>query len=463
LPPAEPITAEPIAAGSMAAGAGPREAGSEESTFAGLMARLGPFERHPDIAVAVSGGPDSMALALLLAEWTAERGGRLFAVTVDHRLRPESAAEARQVGAWLAGRAHVAHHILEWTGPKPRSGLQHAARMARYALLADFCRAKGILHLCLAHQRDDQWETHSMRAARGGAGHGLSAMSAIRPWRGVRILRPLLSVPKRLLVEFLQRREQPWIEDPSNRNRAFERVRQREKHGEADSRSQAALLAIQRAGQARQDAEHAAAELLARSLTVDAHGFAWLDPEFARGAEPSALTALGWVLQSIGGADYAPPLARRRDALAMFRRGDWPGFTLGGCQIIEKAGGNARRILLCRDWGAIRDRRSVDPGDCIPPARIHWDRRFDITLSPDLPRGRAYVVARLGERGVQWLGRNRHSLAGHPLPEPVRKGLPALWVGHEPVAVPQLGFGAGMTARFRPHQPVTSCGFTVAY
>jgi tRNA(Ile)-lysidine synthase len=431
------------------------------SVFAGLIAPLGPFERNPDIAVGVSGGPDSMALALLLAEWVAEHGGRLFAVTVDHGLRSESAAEARQVGAWLAGRAGVTHHILEWTGPKPKSGIQAAARIARYALMTDFCRERGILHLCVAHQRDDQWETYSMRAERGGAGrigHGLSGMSAVRPWRGVRILRPLLAVPKQSLVAFLERRRQAWIEDPSNSNSAFERVRQREKQADADNGSQARLTAMQSASRSRQAVEDRAAALLARTLTIDPHGFAWLDPEIAAAPEPVAMMALGWVLQSVGGADYAPPLSRRGAALTTFQHPNWSGFTLGGCQLIEKHKENIRRVWLCRDWGAIRDRRTVQPG-----ARILWDRRFDIAVSADLPGDRSFTVAKLGERGTQWLGRNWRSLAGHPIREPVRKGLPALWVGHEPIAVPQLGFGSGMTVRFRPHQPVTSCGFTVAY
>src|SRR5688500_5870492 len=87
--------------------------------FARLLARLGPFERAPHLAVGVSGGPDSLALALLLAEWTQSRNGRLDALTVDHRLRTESAAEAAQVGRWLAHLPGVTHRILVWSEPKP--------------------------------------------------------------------------------------------------------------------------------------------------------------------------------------------------------------------------------------------------------------------------------------------------------------------------------------------------------
>src|SRR4051812_45990795 len=110
------------------------------------MARLGPFERTPHMAVGVSGGPDSLALTLLLAEWAHRRNGRLVALTVNHQLRADSAAEAEQVGRWLAHLPNVSHRILSWTGPKPESGIQAAAREARYRLLAAYCGDHAILH-----------------------------------------------------------------------------------------------------------------------------------------------------------------------------------------------------------------------------------------------------------------------------------------------------------------------------
>jgi len=105
--------------------------------FAGLMAGLGPFEDRPTLAVAVSGGADSLCLALLAAEWARARGGRAVALTVDHRLRAGSRAEARQVATWLGARG-IAHHCLAWTGDKPPSGVQAAARTARYRLLGQW-------------------------------------------------------------------------------------------------------------------------------------------------------------------------------------------------------------------------------------------------------------------------------------------------------------------------------------
>ena len=122
------------------------------------MAALGPFERQPTVAAAVSGGPDSMALGVLAHEWARARGGRVLALVVDHGLRPDSGVEARRVTGWL-GDIGIGHAVLSWDGPKPAAEIQAAARAARYRLLVDHCRADGVLHLLIAHHRDDQAET----------------------------------------------------------------------------------------------------------------------------------------------------------------------------------------------------------------------------------------------------------------------------------------------------------------
>jgi tRNA(Ile)-lysidine synthase len=420
--------------------------------FAERMARLGPFERAPAIAVGVSGGPDSLALTLLLAEWASGRGGRVEAITVDHGLRPDSAAEARQVGDWLRDRPGLRHRVLVWSGEKPSSGIQARARAARYTLLTEHCRVAGILHLCLAHHLGDQQETNRMRAGRGSGQRGLAGMNAVRAWCGVRLLRPLLGVAKSALQATLAGRGQPWIDDPSNRNAAFERVRLRK--ATADGEAATPVADLHRLGLERRRLESAAAALLAESLAMGEEGVALLDPDRLQPGRPEAVLALGSLLQAVGGADYLPGSARLERALSVLATLDWPGFTLGGCLLSRRG----RAVLIGRDWGAIRDRRRVRPGD-----RLLWDGRFDVAVAGDLAAEGEFSIAPLGERGVQWLGRHGHPLSGHAVAEPIRKALPALWSAGVPVAVPQLGFGTGLVARFRPAQAATSCGFTVAY
>jgi tRNA(Ile)-lysidine synthase len=425
--------------------------------FARLMARLGPFEPAPHLAVGVSGGPDSMALVLLLAEWTHSRNGRLDALTVDHGLRPESAAEAEQVGRWLAHLPGVTHRILRWSGPKPETGIQAAARDARYRLLADHCRDNAILHLCIAHHRDDQAETHRLRAGHGSGALGLAGMSALRPLAGVRLLRPLLGTAKAELVGLLTAREQPWIDDPSNSNPAFERVRLRAAaDGETDER---AIATLHRLGLERQRLEEAASSILAASLALHASGWAELhQAAFAETAVQNRL-ALGWVLQSLGGNDYPVADGRRQEALERIRTNDAADFTLGGCHLRRRGS----TLEIFRDWGAIRDRRAARP-DLV----ASWDDRFAVTLSPQLPANLAFTpnldftIGRLGEAGLRQLGQVGHSQAAFGVPEPARKALPALWQGDRLAAVPHLRFGNGLEARFRPARAVTSGGFTVA-
>ncbi|WP_395714925.1 tRNA lysidine(34) synthetase TilS [Reyranella sp.] len=194
--------------------------------FVRLMAPFAPFESCPELVVAVSGGRDSMALALLAHEWAHARGGRVVALTVDHGLRPESGAEAATTLQRLAGQG-VDGVVLRWSDAKPGAGLQEAARAARYRLLRAECRRRGILHLLVAHHADDQAETVIMRAARDSGADGLAGMAAQVEFPELRLLRPLLPVPRARLTATLLARGVQWIDDPSNADPRFERVRVR--------------------------------------------------------------------------------------------------------------------------------------------------------------------------------------------------------------------------------------------
>ena len=202
-----------------------------DDEFAALMAQFAPFEAAPAIAVAVSGGRDSMSLALLASRWAARCGGDLVAITVDHGLRPDSASEARQVGGWL--RAHgIRHGVLRWPGPYPSSGIQAAARQARYRLLTDYCRDHAILHLLVGHHREDQAETVWIRHERASGRDGLAAMAPLSEQMHLRLLRPLLDVPRARLSAILDTIGQGWIDDPSNDNTQMARGRLRSQGSE---------------------------------------------------------------------------------------------------------------------------------------------------------------------------------------------------------------------------------------
>jgi tRNA(Ile)-lysidine synthase len=207
----------------------------------------------PALVLAVSGGPDSTALLVLAARWRAQmrRGPRLLAVTVDHRLRPESAKEARSVQR-LAEKLGIAHRIVRWSGAKPAAGLQAAARAARYALLAAAARKAGARHIVTAHTLDDQAETIFFRLARGSGLTGLAGMARVaalpccgaavgqgargkvhrahrtrRAGGEIVLVRPFLSISKARLVATLKAGKIPFAEDPSNTDPRFTRARLR--------------------------------------------------------------------------------------------------------------------------------------------------------------------------------------------------------------------------------------------
>jgi tRNA(Ile)-lysidine synthase len=191
----------------------------------GLFADL---KALPAIVLAVSGGPDSVALMWLMARWrrALSKGPRLVAVTVDHGLRPEAAREARNVKA-LARALDLEHRTLRWTGDKPRSGVPAAARAARYRLLAKAARGAGARHVLTAHTRDDQAETLLMRLLRGSGIAGLSAMARESERDGVVLARPFLDVPKARLIATLSKAGIAFADDPTNRDPIFTRPRLR--------------------------------------------------------------------------------------------------------------------------------------------------------------------------------------------------------------------------------------------
>jgi tRNA(Ile)-lysidine synthase len=184
------------------------------------------WKTMPGLVLAVSGGPDSIALMWLAARWRAavSRGPDLLAVTVDHGLRPESGREAREVKR-LAHALGVPHRTMRWTGEKPTSGVPAAARAARYRLLATAARQSGASHILTAHTRDDQAETLLMRLLRGSGIGGLAAMARQSEREGVFIARPFLNVSKSRLIATLEKAKIGYADDPTNRDIRFTRPR----------------------------------------------------------------------------------------------------------------------------------------------------------------------------------------------------------------------------------------------
>ena len=312
----------------MPASAVPELAADHAAALARALGGFAAFESRPHLAVAVSGGADSLALVLMTDAWARARGGRVMALTVDHALRAESGREAAQVGRFLAARG-IEHHILCWQGPKPAAGIQARARAARYALLEGWCTAQGVLHLLTAHTADDQAETLLLRLRHGSTLHGLAGMSALveRPWG--RLLRPLLGCRHDDLCAWLRAGGVDWIEDPGNRDPRFERSRLRAEIAAGQGGPGLYRLAI-RLGHLRRADERVMVRLLARFVVLHA-GRARINPDFAVLPDTLAAGLLGRVCLAVGGAPRARAETALARALARLRAGR--ATTLAGCRL----------------------------------------------------------------------------------------------------------------------------------
>ena len=196
-------------------------------TPSAIESAFAPIADESALLIAVSGGPDSLALLHIAREW-ASRHPRvaLFAATVDHGLRPESGEEAL-IAARLCADLGVEHAILRWDGPKPKTRLQERAREARYALLFAEAHRRGARAVLTAHHADDQAETILFRLARGSGVAGLAGMGAVTKLHGVALVRPLLDVPKPTLISYCRKHGLASIDDPSNHDDKFARARLR--------------------------------------------------------------------------------------------------------------------------------------------------------------------------------------------------------------------------------------------
>jgi len=395
--------------------------GPEE--FAGLMARFSPFEPRPRLAVALSGGADSMALLALARDWLREREGDLLALIVDHGLRPGSDREATRVAAWaraLGARAE----ILRWEGPKPVSRIQERAREARYRLLRDACRRAGVLHLATAHHRDDLAETVALRRMRGSGARGLAGMFAERFFEELRLLRPLLAIPRARLEATLRARGLPRLEDPSNLDPRFARGRLR--HGPplpvAALFDEAVAAARRRAG-----LEAALASFCARHLRPHPTGLLEVSATAWRALSPEpAELFLERAAMVAAGSPY-PPRRRKLAALAATLRHLGEGRrTLAGCIFEIVPGG--RRLRIGRE-----------PGRIAPPlasggeGTVLWDRRWRLETGLGCPPVTIGALAAIEDAALRRRLFARARACGLPrwfaagLPVVVRDGRPVLW------------------------------------
>lgn len=378
------------------------------------------------VGLAVSGGGDSMAMLHLIAGVT-ERP--LAVATVDHRLRAEAAAEAACVGQVCAGMG-LPHEVLVWDHGAVAGNLMDAARRARYALLADWARARGIGAVLVAHTADDQAETLLLGLARMAGLDGLAGMRPRWSQAGVAFHRPLLRVTRADLRRYLMQRGLWFVDDPSNDDTGFDRVKMRRALAGLGAVGITApgLAAVAR-NLAREQADlralvaEAAARLVverAGGLQIDRAGFAALPDALARRLVQAALL---W----LSGADHGPRAGALMRMVQALR--DGRGATLWGCRLVHRKDG----ALL------VREPRSLGPE--VPLGAV-WDGRWQVT-GPGAGSVRAVGADGLGQLPA-WraagLSRDQALVT------------PAIWESNRLIAAPILTpgeeFAATLTAGF---------------
>lgn len=385
----------------------------------------GPPER---LGVAVSGGGDSVALLHILLTCFDSAQVDLHVATVDHGLRPEAQAEALWVADFCEQQG-VAHSTLRWRGWDGTGNLQDKARQARYALLADWAKAYGLTEIALGHTADDQAETFLMRLGRASGVDGLAAMSCRRTVEGVNILRPMLSLKRDQLRQYLRQLDIAWIDDPSNEDTSFHRIRVRKALEQLtplgiDAKTLAEVAGHMGQARAALDwytflAARDCVDVSAGDIVIDHRTLRTLPEEIAR-------RLLSKALRWVGSSAYAPRSVPMADFVAAAR--DRRPATLAGCHMLHQG----KSVWICREFNAVST-LSTAPSDI-------WDGRWALS-GPPLPDGGCEIRA-LGLKGI--MNCTDWRACGHPYASLLSS--PAVWRGPELVAAPLAGYAQGWRA-----------------
>lgn len=372
------------------------------------------------LAVAVSGGADSLCLLLLAHKLAQQNGGRVIALTVDHGLRAESKDEVRHLRKWTNAKG-IEHIILEWKGQKPTSCLQEKAREARYHLLTSWCQNNHIPTLLLGHHQQDQIETFWMRLSSGSGLDGLTGMKKRVVRDGITYIRPFLGVPKERLKATLTNDNETWIEDPSNDSHLFFRGRIRSFLHEEGLSEQRLMNIMEKL---KVDADFIQDALL-KTIRTHVHlregGYITLERHIFEDLHPAlAKRLLSYLIHWFSGNHY-PSRTAQVDRILENLKKDLP-FTAGSIYWFSQD----KEILLMREPSQIQKEMPLDLLD----KDTLWDHRYWIQreIKSHVPQGT--VLAPVGH--ISSLKKEIQST----IPSRIWPTLPALWCKGKLVSIP---------------------------
>jgi tRNA(Ile)-lysidine synthase len=324
------------------------------------------------VGVAVSGGADSLCLALHLAEISQKYRFIVKAVTVDHQLRPESADEAKYVHEVLE-KVGISHDVLVWQGKKPTTRLEEKAREKRYELLEEWCRENGISHLFLGHHAGDQAETFWARLTRGSGLDGLAGMGECVQRNDIFLCRPLLALDKKVFEEVLRMKGISWAEDSMNADESYERVRWRNRQNQFDNYGLTTLVlgrSMKRLQRVREAVDFYVGRFFDTLVDIMPEGYALVQMQaFLQVPAEIRLRVLEKTIKAINPNAAVISL----DGLEKWFEQMPKKATLGGCVLTVQKG------LLFVSREASRMAKAV----IIPENKItHWDRFMVLSSCP---------------------------------------------------------------------------------
>ncbi|MEZ5691250.1 MAG: tRNA lysidine(34) synthetase TilS [Rickettsiales bacterium] len=454
-----------------------------QKKFDSLMESIGYFEDNPTICVANSGGADSTALLLLTKNWTDKNNGKLVSLTINHGLRKEAEKEAKQVVKWCEYH-NIESHIIKWQHGKVLSSIQEQARSARYELLTKWCKNNSILHLLTAHHNNDQIETMIFRLLRKSGIEGLSAIPYQRVENNVRILRPLLSVKKSELIDFLKNNSQEWIEDPSNQDDNYSRVLIRKSLNDYNQVNNSEEHIIKSANNIitsfsifRNILENKVASYLTNIVKIYPSGYSTITVEdFLRLEKNIAIKILTAISQTVSGSYYPTRSYKIENIYSELLN-----------ELIKEKN-KVRKSLSGLIFEVIKDEifiyREVEyiekPVKIPNNTLIFWDNRFLITLTDSnslhkTPKIPELIIRSLSNDGLKYIENNNRYSLKKTIPARILCTFPSIWIINketsleELVATPHIDYTnrsdimaeVNINIQFYPTKPLAGNGFFV--
>lgn len=387
------------------------------------------------LGVAVSGGSDSVALLHLLCEWGQAHGRKIYAATVNHNLRAEAQAEAEFVAS-LCHDLGVPHQILDWKNWDRRGNLQNAAREARKTLLTAWAQNLGLSAVALGHTQDDQAETFLLRLARGSGVDGLSGMQYIIGSDPVWV-RPVLDITRADLRMYLSALSQIWVEDPSNQDEKFDRVKMRNampalgELGLTPERLAKTALGLQ---SARMALEQATQDAAYKCCVLSKFGTVAIDLEKLQSApQDIQYRVLSHAIKWVTSAGYRPRFEALKLIYDLLLQGK--SQTLAGCYIKTL---KLKQIIVMREMANMKS-VALEAG-C-------FDQRWQVSADETLQNTE---IRALGEKGLLQL-KNWRELN---ISRDILMQSPAAWQGEAVISAPLAGFSGpvGLSLKIHPDQ-----------